>query len=253
MPEILTPPILRGDEKQQLVQLRDYLVYVSKQFDIALDQMDRNVQTVVSSSNAVSGATQKAISQQTDTLRQMIVNNATVVRSEIDRIETKLTDSFSAESDYGKFKSRTETRLDAHGSSIDQYLTDISEINDGLDELGNKLESVSRTEGYIRYGVVIPSDGVNPAQFGIAIGQNLHWTTMTDGEGNKYDVIDQTEFRTILTAKKLSFYQGENEVAYISNNQLCITAAEITGELTLGPWQISHNGGFSIKWIGTGG
>lgn len=44
----------------------------------------------------------------------------------------------------------------------------------------------------------------------------------------------QSEFSTKLTNDELGFYQGENKVAYINNNQLNISKAEITNGMTIG-------------------
>jgi len=41
-------------------------------------------------------------------------------------------------------------------------------------------------------------------------------------------------FKTVLTNDKLSFYDGEIEVAYISNNKMYIRNAEIIDVLTIG-------------------
>ena len=43
-----------------------------------------------------------------------------------------------------------------------------------------------------------------------------------------------SEFSTKLTNNELGFYQGENKVAYINNNQLNISKAEITNGMTVG-------------------
>ena len=43
-----------------------------------------------------------------------------------------------------------------------------------------------------------------------------------------------SEFSTKLTNNELGFYQGENKVAYINNNQLNISKAEITNGMTIG-------------------
>jgi hypothetical protein len=48
---------------------------------------------------------------------------------------------------------------------------------------------------------------------------------------NKSGVI--SEFKTKLTNTELGFYQGENKVAHINNNQLNISKAEITNGMTI--------------------
>ncbi|MEA5144331.1 MAG: hypothetical protein VB023_12280 [Oscillibacter sp.] len=55
----------------------------------------------------------------------------------------------------------------------------------------------------------------------------------------------------MFTARKLSFYQDDVEVAYLSNNRLYITDAQITGRVFLGgDWQVERSNGLTLKWIG---
>ena len=56
-----------------------------------------------------------------------------------------------------------------------------------------------------------------------------------------------SEFKTKLTNTELGFYQGENKVAHINDNQLNISKAEITNGLTVtGTAPILSIGGFSL-------
>ena len=58
-----------------------------------------------------------------------------------------------------------------------------------------------------------------------------------------------------LTNTRLSFLQDGTEIAYISNNKMYITDAEIIGKLTMGStalgffdWTPRANGNLSLKW-----
>ena len=64
-----------------------------------------------------------------------------------------------------------------------------------------------------------------------------------------------SEFRCRLTNERLSFLQGANEVAFISNNRLYITDAVVTGTLSLGhtgvgfyDFQREANGSLSLVY-----
>ena len=81
--------------------------------------------------------------------------------------------------------------------------------------------------------------------YGVAVGQDLT-THEVDGE----TVVDQRQFRSTFTANRLSFWQDETEVAYISNNKLYIRSAEVLDGLRLGPWQITASGGLTVQWNG---
>ncbi len=57
-------------------------------------------------------------------------------------------------------------------------------------------------------------------------------------------------FKSNLSNEKLSFSQDGNEVAYISNNKMYITSAEITTDLRLGNfiWTIGSEGNLTLRW-----
>lgn len=59
-------------------------------------------------------------------------------------------------------------------------------------------------------------------------------------------------FKSILTNKKLSFTENGYEVAYMSDNKLYITNAEILDNFIMGSWiwDVSPNGNLSLNWRG---
>lgn len=63
---------------------------------------------------------------------------------------------------------------------------------------------------------------------------------------------NQSGYTAKLNNQKLSFYDGQNEVAYISNNKLYIRNSEITGDLQIGKyqWITDSTGRMSLKWVG---
>lgn len=60
-----------------------------------------------------------------------------------------------------------------------------------------------------------------------------------------------SKFKSKLTNEKLAFIQDNEEVAYISNNKMHITDAEIKNQLTLGSYAFvpRSNGNLSLKWM----
>lgn len=60
-----------------------------------------------------------------------------------------------------------------------------------------------------------------------------------------------SEFKTRLDNEKLSFQQNDEEVAYISNNKMNITDAEIKNKMILGSFEFipRENGNLSLQWI----
>lgn len=60
------------------------------------------------------------------------------------------------------------------------------------------------------------------------------------------------DFKAQLTNTELAFWQNNNKIAYISNNKLHITDAEIQNKLTIGKFAFipRENGNLSFTWIG---
>ena len=65
--------------------------------------------------------------------------------------------------------------------------------------------------------------------------------------GNRTD-----DFRVNINSSRMSFMEGNNEVAYISNQSLFIGDATITGRLTQGGfyWEAQTGGRLDFKWGG---
>ena len=53
-----------------------------------------------------------------------------------------------------------------------------------------------------------------------------------------------------MRRNRLSFWQDEVEVAYMSNRQLYITNVVALDSLQVGKWLVETKNGFAIKWIG---
>ena len=72
-------------------------------------------------------------------------------------------------------------------------------------------------------------------------------STIIDGEAH----IDMTRNLATYTSDSITFWQNGVAAAKITNSEMTITNASISGKLTLGGrWEVSHTNGFAIKWIG---
>lgn len=246
------PPILRGDEAQQLAQLRDYLVAMTKQLNIALTSLDEGNFVVGSEAQRiVSGAAAKEEASQSEefaALRALIYQTADDVETRvIGAINNTLENDYVLSSTYGTdiTQIRTDVYADAEGTTwATQY----------RDNIISGLENYEiYAEGYIRAGIV-DFDGLTPI-FGIAVGQGIGTETVTVGD-ETYEKVTSGDYRAVFTAGELAFYQGSAKVAYMSNQKLYITAAHIIDRLQLGltnddpKWEINMSSGFSIKWLG---
>ena len=79
----------------------------------------------------------------------------------------------------------------------------------------------------------------------MAVGESL---TQVEVDGEM--VLTRTDLCATFTSDKLSFWQAGVEVAYVSNTTLYIRDLRILGTIRLGDWEIRHDNGFEITWIG---
>ena len=121
----------------------------------------------------------------------------------------------------------------------------------------------------VRYGlknvhyatVTFASDGTptfgTPVAIPGAVSVNLSkqgdtYTFYAD-DGSYFELGDNASgYVAKLTDTELGFYDGDTKVAYISNNKLYITNAEITDNLQIGKyqWITDSTGRMSLKWVG---
>lgn len=257
MSNLITPPLLRGTEKEQLAQLRDYLFQLQRQLGTALTAVEQGevsveaAQKIASRGSDGTAATQEALSQQAASLKSLIVKTADLVYQEMDRITAELHSDYVAQSDFGTYQESVNTQFAATAESVTQQISYASEIAAAANAAtSDALQSyIVNTNGFIRQGI-IRYDGAVPI-IGIAIGQDIQTTGTGTKDGREYPVIDTGSAMSTFTAEKLSFYLNGAEVAYVSNNRLFITDAEVTGSLRMGDWEINRSNGFSIKWIGS--
>jgi len=267
MSNILTPPILKGTEREQLTQMRDYLFQLQRQLQTALTAVEDGnfsaagtemiVKTAAIAAKQTGAGTADSISQQAATLKSLIIKTADRVKATEESISAILESDYVANSDFGDYKETVKTQINATASGIEQqiqYAADIAAIANNATNLALN-DYIVKTNGFIRQGIV-GYDGATPI-LGIAIGQSISPVKVGDVEqwddvdGVSYPIIDKsTEFLSIHSATGLSFYLWGQEVAYINNNKLFITEANITNKLIVGDWEINHTSGFTIKWVG---
>lgn len=243
MHNLTQPPILRGTEKEQLVQMRQYLYQMTRDLNVALtsltaDNFAPNTEVRKAASGELTAKQREQINQGMGGLKSLIIKTADSVRSKINVIETKLASEYVAQSDYGTFKESIET-------TVRETAADVERVMDSQATLEGEFgQYVINTSSYIKQGI-IGYDGATPI-IGIAIGQDITTNGKDTIDDVEYDVINVTSNMSIWTPSKLSFYSNGSEEAYVSNG-----AFFVNNQLYLGnKWAISCENGFSIRWIG---
>lgn len=255
MTTISQPPILNGTEKQQIVQIRQYLYQISRDLNMALSNLtsenfanDSDVKKALVGENAEQQ--KQEVKRQLSSLKSLIIKTADTVRAEIDVLETNLDSTYVAQSTYGTFTEEIHGQLKAMADSIEQNIQYSATLQDDLNGVSDAFDQyVVETNGYIKQGII----GYNDATpiIGIAIGQDIKTAGTGTKDGKTYDIIDVSSNMSIWTPEKLAFYVNGSEAAYVSNGAFYVNNIVLTGTLFLdNKWAISFEKGFSIRWIG---
>lgn len=257
MTNISQPPILNGSERQQLVQIRQYLYQMSRDLNLALNNLTtENFAAGFTAKNVQDGGENKdqlgqEAKKQFSTLKSLIIKTADTVRAEIDRIETNLSSTYVAQSDFGTFTESINTQLKGTAEKLEQNIEYSATLEDNLQSVSDDFDRyVIETGGYIKQGI-IGYDGAVPI-IGIAIGQDIKVTGTDTKNGKEYEIIDTSSNMSVWTPSKLAFYVNGMEAAYVSNGAFYVAEIYVLLRLFLGQqkWQISVDRGLTIKWIG---
>lgn len=247
------PPRFQGSQEQQMLQCYTYLYKMQEQLNAALGRIDAGSVTLPDKQREAYAAQSKADSSQVESLRALIIKNASLVQREMDTLQMELHGKYVAVSEFGDYLRNISAMIEADPSAVSQYYSFVDtlrgELHTGLEEAGKALEDYSRgVEGCIRSGTVDYTADGEPI-FGVAVGQNLTEEEATiDGQVRRRIT---NRFRSVFTAQELAFWQNDCKVAWLSSqsDSLHIGTADIN-LLCLGPWEIGHKDGFYIKWIG---
>ena len=170
---------------------------------------------------------------------------AALVEKTTQELTAQLKENYVAASDFGQYIATLSAYLEANPEALTQYYSFVSDLKTNVEAVDAAFSHYKvDTEGYIRTGIVY-YEGAVPV-YGVAVGQGL---TCREVDGEK--VVDQSNFRAVFTATRLSFWQDATEVAYVSNNRLYITSITVLGGIGIGQWSIgTAEDGLVFRWIG---
>lgn len=171
------------------------------QIDSAYSQLADKIQTNVSSIEELGSGVE-------DFKR----TTASQITQQADSIVSRISESYATKNEVQGLEDRVESKIVQTSSNItDSFNKSFSYLAEDISSVGgNVKEFVSDLNVYIRRGEL------EPDVYGVEIGRN--------------DSLIKARF----TNERLSFYQGSNEVAYISQNNLYITRAEVLDYLKVG-------------------
>ena len=222
VPKTKTPPIPWTSTEPKFDSLKTALYYVDEttysdgSFSYSAVNRSSQMDAVKNLNDMISGINSNISSMQ-DTIRQTKES----IRQKADEIIATVGDTYVTQKDMQSIKDSIQSSITQAGSDIRMDFTQmINEVSGTVDSHQMSLEEYIRfNEGTIELGKV----------------------------GN--------QMKTILSNKQLSFQQNGVDVAYISDNALKITNAEIDHTLSLGQSEKGwfdfiprSNGNLSVKW-----
>lgn len=238
------PPKRTGVTATDLVNVYSYLYRMNDNLQIALANLGAENFTPEGLKSVQKADKEQAEKQEQEylTLRSLIIKTADTIQQEMDEIVQTLEGEYLAISDFGTYRESVTAEIVATANEIVQsygYDAQLQALSDANASFGDYRTT---TEQYIKTGLLY-FDGAIP-RYGVAVGEKLT-TVVVDGQ----TVLSRQDLCATFTSNRLSFWQGGVELAYVSNSQLHIAAADVD-RMDMGSWRISHTYGFTIEWIG---
>lgn len=141
-----------------------------------------------------------------------------------DSIISQVTEDFTAKSETAQLEEEFRSELEQTSQAIEMRFSDAASLTQKVD--GKLEEYKNLVDTYIQFSAN-----------GITLGKR----------GNP--------FTAVLNEERLSFLQDGAEIAYLSNNKLYITSAEVLDRFTVGntgsgyfDWVPRGNGNLGMKW-----
>ena len=251
------PPQGRGTAEQQLAELRDYLVRMTRD----LDRIGASETVIEQAANKAAAKNQQQtirdIRDRAETLKALIIKNANEIREYTDSKVEEYNGLYVAQSDFGSYYEVIERNVqDTARGTIESY--NFSSAIENAQNAANEAQAAlteyqTELNGQIRRGVM--EDPVtHENHLGIAIAENLQFTgeTVTD-EGKVYYKLDSGQTLGLYTSTGWQFWVNGQLCGYFSSedNMLHVAQIIVDDRLRFGTgWDISTTGGFGLRYIG---
>ena len=241
------PSITGRTTQEQLESMRRYLCSVTEQLNLADWSARAALQEIAQAIDAdgLSEEEKKTTLSGYAALKSLIIKTADFAAANSETWSTKLSGSYVAVSDFGKYLEKTQLTIEGNSVGIKQLYDYTAGVNNQF--------SVN-SQQFIKTGLLYYND-VTPV-YGVGVG-NIE-TTVADGGGK---VIDRTKNELLtVTPDRISFWQEGMEVAYLSEKKLHFPSgtleaynAKLTGTVTaasgskFGPWTIADGSIYRVE------
>ena len=218
----------------KIAQIQSYLIQFTSQLQYALysiEQQEKEYAEKIEKKQKELNPEKEAEST-FNSIKSLIIKSADIVDAYSEEINRELSGVYVAQSDFGIYSQETSRRIEANSQYTKDVFVNVQEISSSLSEVEN---IVLETNAYIKSGELDTDEEGRPI-VGIEVGQT------NDGVFSRY---------ARFTSERLSFFNNNGiEIAYVSGQKLYITEAEITGNLTLGKYEIDTSDGLIFRWAG---
>lgn len=218
----------------KIAQIQSYLVQFVSQLQYALYSIEEQEKEYIERiENKQKEITPEKEAESTfNSIKSLIIKSADIVNAYSEEINRELSGLYVARSDFGTYSEQTSRLIEENSKYTQDVFLNVQEISSSLSEVEN---IVLETNAYIKSGELDTDEEGRPV-IGIEVGQT------NNGVFSRY---------ARFTSERLSFFNSNGiEIAYVSGQKLYITSAEITGNLTLGKYEIDTSDGLIFRWVG---
>ena len=216
------PPVLSGTTEEQLRQMQSYLFTQSLKLNealmnIGMDQLEKT------GKETIQQLQERAEKSETGRhgLKELIIKNADISRTEEDEIRAQLARNVTALSEaFGEFQQTITADLLATATGIRQTYEALQLVVNTANGINEEYRT--RMSSFIFSGVLDPE--ADPPVTGIAIGQNV---TNSDGTLN-----DENKMAT-FTADRITFYNNNVAIGYYEGNTFHISKGEVDDSMKI--------------------
>ena len=250
--DIRLPNITATDTEGKMSQMQSYMHQLVEQLNWALATVDNAIQGNTAN---VSVASQKGQNSEEDavntfnSIKALIIKSADIVHAYEESMRTEYNGEYIAVSDFGAYLAETNVTIEENSQYAEKNYANVQTVTAQGAMLGDLQTYVNDTKAYIKSGYLKDDKDGNPI-YGVEIGQ----TTKTKKDGEEEKEVFKGFARVI--SNRLSFYdESDNEVAYISDNKLCIKYATIeratfTDVVQIKNYKVDTRDGLAFTWVG---
>lgn len=225
--------LTEGTPEAKIGQIQSYLIYLTSQLQYAFYSVEQKEKEYLQKNENNGAANPEKEAESTfNSIKSLIIKSADIVEAYSEEITRELSGLYVAQSDFGTYSGQTSRLIEENSQYTKDVFLNVQEISSALSEVE---DIVLETNAYIKSGE-LDTDAEGRPVIGIEIGQT------DDGVFSRY---------ARFTSDRLSFFNSNGaEIAYVSGQKLYITEAEITGNLTLGKYEIDTSDGILFRWAG---